>query len=423
MRVDGLTGGLRDTCGSCGTSPLHPVLDLGSTPAANLLPADPAEQQPRYPLGLAVCERCWLVQQTGIVPDRDLYGPGYAFYSAASLPKQQYHRDLARRLLTDHGDLARRFTVEVACNDGDLLRHFRDVGCPTLGVDPAVGPAAQATDRGLTVCHEPFTTALAGQVVDHRGQAGLLIANHVAAHVSDLDDFFGGVDVLLAVDGVAVVEVQYLLDLLVGNQIDHVYHEHRYHFSVSSLAAVTGRHHLFPAAVRRTPAQSGSISVTLTRDPTPRGVAQVLDGERWLRSPAAYHGLQDRAHHIRTVLGNLLADEADAGRTVAGYACPAKAATLLNWCGIGPETVPYVVDTTPYKQGRYIPGTGIPIVGRAWDGAAANLYTRTVPAGRDLPDTWLLLAWNYLADVLRREHEFTADGGRWLVPIPVPVIL
>jgi hypothetical protein len=414
----------RDVCGGCGSTNLDTVLDLGKTPPANTLPANPNDPEVFYPLQLGVCATCWLVQQMEIVPDADLYSADYAFYSSASLPKQQYHRDLARRLLRDHPAQARRLTVEVACNDGDLLRHFRDVGCRTLGVDPAAGPASQAANRGLTVQVSPFNAGLAGALRDKHGPAGLLIANHVVAHVVDLDDFFTGVDTILdSADGVAVVEVQYLMDLLVGNQLDHVYHEHRYHFSLSALAAVAGRHRLRVLDVRHTPAQSGSINVTLGRDGDgSAAVARMLDSERWLRHGSAYQSLQGRAEHIRHQLLGLLDDEVRAGHRIAGYAAPAKATTLLNWCGIGPDVLEYVVDTTPYKQGRFIPGVHVPIVGRQWDGAARDLYEPTQAAGRELPDTWLLNCWNYAADVLRREQAFTAGGGRWIIPIPVPTL-
>lgn len=415
----------RETCGGCGSARLDTVLDLGKTPPANTLPVSPADAETFYPLQLGVCPDCWLVQQMELVPDAELYSADYAFYSSASLPKQQYHRDLSRRLLREHPEQARRLTVEIACNDGDLLRHFRDVGCPTLGVDPAPGPARHARDRGLDVRVAPFDVGLAQRIRDERGPAGLLIANHVVAHVVDLDGFFAAAGTVLHdADGVAVVEVQYLMDLLVGNQLDHVYHEHRYHFSLSALAAIAGRHRLQVTDVRHTPAQSGSINVTLARHgPQSAAVVRMLDSERWLRDWSAYQSLQGRAEHIRFQLLRLLDDELSAGHRVAGYAAPAKATTLLNWCGIGPDVVEYIVDTTPYKQGRYTPGTHVPIVGREWSGAARDQYEPTRPVGRDLPDTWLLLAHNYLAGILRRERTFLGAGGKFVVPIPVPILL
>jgi SAM-dependent methyltransferase len=407
----------RERCAGCGGADLTMVLDLGLTPPANLLPASPGDPETFWPLQLGVCPTCWLVQQLEIVPDEVLWSADYAFYSGASGPKVAYHQDLSERLLTAWPKQARRLTVEVACNDGDLLRHFADAGCTVLGVDPAPGPARVARERGLPVYGAPFTTALADTLRGEHGPAGLIIANHVVAHVVDLDDFLTGITLLLAPDGVVVFEVQYLMDLIVGNQLDHVYHEHRAHFSLTSLAAVCARHDLHVAGVRHTPAQSGSISVTLTRQPVDDPhVNRMLTAERWLLGMSAYTSLQGRADHIRGQLLTLLDEEAVAGRRVAGYAAPAKATTLLNWCGIGPSTLRYVLDTTPYKQGRYTPGTHIPIVARR---APGGLGGRPMEAA----DTYLMLAWNYAGDVLRREYRFTAAGGHWIVPIPVPIRL
>jgi novobiocin biosynthesis protein NovU/D-mycarose 3-C-methyltransferase len=253
----------------------------------------------------------------------------------------------------------------------------------------------------------------------------VVIANHVLAHVADPHDFLRGVSTLLAQDGIAVIEVQYLADLLIGNQLDHVYHEHRFHFSLSSLVGLASWHGLHVNDVAHTPAQSGSISIILSRR---RGMStqatRMISSEGWLESPAAYQDMQDRAEHIRFRLLNLVGEELAAGRRLAGYGAPAKATTLLNWCEFGPDVIEYVIDTTPAKVGRFVPGTGIPIVGRKPEMGAAAQYGMFVPDGRELPDTYLLSVWNYLADVLRRERDFLAvHGGRFIVPIPVPVIL
>jgi len=400
----------RKTCGGCGSDEnLETFLDLGETPLANSYPKTSTELEPFYPLKLGVCTECWLVQQMEVVPDERLFAVDYGFYSGASFVKTEYHRDLADRLMATHGDQARRLTVEIACNDGDLLQHLRDAGCRTLGVDPASGPVAVARERGLDVILNSFGARLAGEIRAAHGAAGLIIANHVVAHVADLDDFFSGVAALLAVDGALVVEVQYLVDLLVGNQYDHVYHEHRYHFSVSSLEQVAQRYGLYVHSVRHTPAQSGSISVVMGRTPI---VSAELDRirltESWLRDPKAYHGFQGRVEHIRMQLLELVSTERRAGRRVAGYAAPAKATTLLNFCGIGPDTLEFVVDTTPQKTGLLIPGVHVPII---------------APSGYEVPDTFILLAHNYAAGIMRREREFAAAGGRFIIPVPVPVLL
>jgi len=395
----------RTACGGCGSGNLEVALDLGSTPLANTMPTSPDGEQ-RWPLRLGVCTRCWLVQQLALPPDDLVYGDDYAFYAGTSPGKVAYDAELARRLLTEHGPQAHRLTVEVGVNDGDFLRHFADADCPVVGVDPSGGPAKMAASRGLPVLVEPFGVATARRIVEQSGQAGLIVANHVAAHVVDIHDFFEGFAVLLDQDGRAVVEVQYLVDLLVGNQLDHVYHEHRYHWTVGTLSGVVNQHGLRVADVRHLPdVQSGSISVTLVHA---RGQDPPLNSEEWLRRWSTYRSLQSRADYIAVLLRALLEREKIAGHEVAGYAAPAKATTLLNFARIGTDLLPYVADRTPAKQGRYVPGTGIPIA---------------APGDRPDPDVWLVLAHTYLGEILRRESAFTAGGGRWMVPIPIPAML
>lgn len=375
----------RARCGGCGSGALDIVLDLGSTPLADRFPASPDEDEPRYPLRLAVCGSCWLLQLLDVVPDGVLWDAEYAFVTGASPASREYFRDWAAWA----APMASGLTVEVACNDGTLLRHFRG---PVLGVEPAAGAAAEARAAGIAVREALFTEAEAEIIRADHGPAGLVIACNVAAHAADPLDFLRGVRCLLAGDGRAIIEFQDAAELVAGCQFDHVYHEHRFFFSVDSFAATAARAGLAVTDVMRTPAQGGSLRVTLRPGPAVSRPAV----EPWLRDRAAYVTLQARAGYIRSRLRRALDAEHVAGRVTAGYGATAKSCTLLNWCGIGPRDLAFVADLTPGKQGRYTPGTGIPVVA----------------PGRD-PDTWLLLAWNYLAAVLRREHAFT---GRWLVP-------
>jgi ribosomal protein S27AE len=389
----------RTHCGGCGSTYLQPFLDLGSSPLADRFPATADQPEDRYPLQLAVCTSCWLVQLTEIVPDGLLYGDDYAFFTGSSPSAVSYFADYAAQLKQQF-NLDGKFLVEIACNDGTMLAEH---DCRTLGVEPAAGPAAAARAKGLTVMHEPFGLETARRIVAGYGAADVVVANNVAAHVSDLHDFFAGMEHLLAPDGVAVVEVQYLADLLTGGQFDHVYHEHRYYFTADSLARVAGRHGLAVRSVTQTPAQGGSIRVTFGR-----WQPMELSEPAWLRQPSTFLSLQGRVEHVRTRLLALLDEQITAGRKVAGYAASAKSATLLNYCGIGPDRLDHIVDTTPHKIGRYAPGSKIPV---------------TAPSDRAEPDVYLLLAWNYLPGVLRRERGFIDRGGRFLVPIPYPVLL
>jgi SAM-dependent methyltransferase len=393
----------RTTCSACGHVELDTFLNLGDSPIADAYTATPDEPVERYPLEVAVCAKCRLVQLLEVVDHETLFGTGYSFYSSASPPLSAYHAAYARDVHARHPELVARGVLEVGCNDGDLLRHFSDV--TAIGVDPAAGPAGVARHRGLEVLVRPFGLQAAHDIRDRRGRQGVVIANHVLAHVADVADVLAGVSALLAPDGIAMVEVQYLPDLLVNNAFDLVYHEHRNFFSLSSLEQAALRHGLYVADAELTDRQGGSLRVTFrTRHNVyPQRVGEILRSERWLNSFAAYDGMQGRAERVRARLWDVLAAERAAGRLVAGYGAPAKATTLLAFCGIGRETIPWVVDTTAAKQGRHIPGTGIPIV---------------APAVAPHADTYLNLAWNYSRQIMRNN-----PGHRWIIPIPAPVVL
>lgn len=401
----------RTACGSCGSDDLLSFLDLGSTPIADAYVTTPHEVTERHPLELAVCTSCWLVQLLEVVDHKTLFGTGYSFYSSASAPLSAYHERYARDVLRRHGELARRFTVEIGCNDGDMLRHFDAAGCRTLGVDPARGPTDVAGDRGLRTIVTSFGAEVAIAVRDEEGPAGIIIANHVLAHVEDVADVLAGVAKLLADDGLAFIEVQYLPDLLLNNAFDLVYHEHRNFFSLSSLEQAAARWGLHIIDAELTDRQGGSLRVALTHARRPRAyVDDIRTSESWLTQPGAYAGFQGRVERVRSRLLDLIHTERGAGRRIVGYGAPAKATTLLNFCGLDAELIDRVTDTTAAKQGRYIPGTGLRIV------APGEVKTDEV-------DTYLLLAWNYTSQILRNHTFFTQTGGRWILPLPVPVLL
>lgn len=381
-------------CRSCQSTDLLDFLDLGRTPLADAFPRDDKEPEKRYRLGLMVCLSCWLVQNTTTVPDEELWTGDYGFYTGASPSSVAYFAEYARWVKDRCGD--KGFVVEIASNDGTLLRHFDDA----LGVEPSSNVAKAS---GLPTLVAPFGRKVAAAI---GRKADIVIANNVVAHVADLDDFLGGIADLLSHRGVAFIEFQYVGDLIAGNQFDHVYHEHRSFFGVRSLDAALKPHGLIIGSVMHTPAQGGSLRVTVVHGDSPsrenRGWYQA---EKWLTQLPTYQSFAGRIEYLRHRLVSLIDEEWHAGRSVAGYAASAKSTTLLNYCGIGPDRLRSIVDLTPTKIGRVTPGTHIPIV------------------AEDSVDTYLLLAWNYLAGILSREHSFRARGGRFIVPIPMPVIL
>lgn len=400
----------RESCGSCHSTDLIEVLDLGTSPLANDFPHSAAEAlaQTRYPLGLVACSQCSLLQLTEIVDDDKLWGGDYGFYTGSTWVAVQQQQAYADDLLWRYRDLTSGLVVEVACNDGSMLSRFKEAGCRTLCVDPAQGPGAVARKAGLEVIGRGFGLAVAEQILDSHGYASLIVANNVIAHVADLDDFIAGLAALLSPQGRMVVEFQYAADLVTGNMVDHVYHEHRSFFSLASLNHALGRHDLKALDVEQTAPQGGSLRVHIGRvsDEVVNGnVTLLLLEERWMLDPGSLAGMQGRASRIRHRLRDLLWEQSRAGKRVAGYGASGKSTTLLNYCEIGPELVQYFVDSTPTKHGRFTPGTGIPIIDPRSDSRA--------------PDVYFLTVHNYAGPIMRKEQ----FAGQWLIPIPIPVML
>lgn len=401
----------RTVCSGCGYDDLQLFLDLGFSPIADAYTSSANEVSNVYPLQLAVCTGCWLVQLLEVVDHDVLFGTGYSFYSSASPPLSQYHQAYATDVLNTHGKLAESLTLEIGCNDGDMLRWFAKNNCKTIGVDPAGGPVVAARERGLHVWNVAFNEHVACSMLNDIGPAGVVIANHVLAHVEDVSSVLAGIAKMMGPDGIAMIEVQYLPDLLLNNAFDLVYHEHRNFFSLSSLEKVAQRHGLYPVDVELTDRQGGSIRVTFARNRRhSSSVDAVRASEDWLRKPSAYDGLQGRVERIRARLRDIVMKELHDGATIAGYGAPAKATTLLNFCGIDNSMLEFVIDTTKAKQGRYIPGTGLRIV-PPQDVSLTDI------------DACVLLSWNYAQQIIRNNESFLQTGGKWIIPIPAPVII
>lgn len=396
----------RTTCGGCNRSPLEVILDLGETPLADSFPSNPGETYRTWPLQLAVCVSCWLVQLTEVVPDHLLFGKDYSFFSGSSPSLVTHLKSFAEWAKRRFPDQVNRGVVEIACNDGTLLKEFQQPYRPVLGIDPAGPPALAAREAGVTVIQEAFNSRVADVIMPNNG---LVIANNVLAHVADLNDFVAGISTLVNNHGVFVGEFQYLPDLLTGNAFDMVYHEHRSFLSLSSLEPVFRTNGLTITEAHPQKTQGGSMRIVARRS-KPGVESANLWSEQWLRSFTAYEGLQGRVEHIRNKLWDLLNERRD--KVIAGYAASAKSTTLLNYCGISRDVLPYIVDTTPYKIGKYSPGTDIPII------SPEEEWWNHEPA-----DAYLLLVSNYLGGVLRREMKKTSKLPEFIVPLPTPAVI
>jgi hypothetical protein len=393
---------------SCGHEGRY-VLDLPATPLADSFTDTPNAPAPRYPLGLKYCENCTMVENTTFVDDDVLFGQDYAFFSGGSPALVNYFGIYADWIKQNFPDQIKHGVVEIASNDGTLLEHFRDG--PHLGIDPAGPPSHFAESIGLTVLNEPFTQRLAIALPQNQ----LVIANNVIAHVTNLDDFLAGVAWLVGDTGRAVFEFQYLPDLLLGNQFDLVYHEHRRFLALTSLHSSVKSHGLAIVDAMLTPTQGGSIRVVLA--PTYMKLKRTVRanaltaGEFSLWDLATFTDFAARVASISVRLHLMVEELVTDGYDVALYGAPAKATTLLYQTDLA-RHLNYAVDLTPYKLGKYMPGTDIPVIG------PVDEQQRD-----DKADAYVLAIPNYLGSVIRRERSFLVRGGKFVVPLPKPVII
>jgi SAM-dependent methyltransferase len=408
----GAIDGLR--CLACGSSAVLPFLDLGSTPVANALLASPDDPAPRYPLGVGVCPACSLVQLLQRLPARAVFGADYPYYSSVSRALDVHSRAHCADLLQAGRLGSAAFVVEVASNDGYLLRHLLPHTGRVLGIEPSPGPAQAAEDAGIPTVRAFLSPLVARELVEQHGRADVVLANNVMAHVPDLRGFVEALAILLADDGVVQVENPWIGWLLEHVEFDTIYHEHYSYFAtaaVDRLMSSVGLHlndvDAFPAL------QGGTLRWTCSRRPgrTPELEAHLADeAERGLTGTAPHLAFADRVRdlqaELRRVLQRLKAD----GATVAAYGAAAKGATLLNSTGIGADVIDYVVDLNPHKQGRWLPGCGLLV-----EHPDVLLERR--------PSHVLVLAWNYVDEVRMQQSAYEQGGGRWVVPVPWPTVL
>ncbi len=408
-------------CGSCGAG-LVPVLSLGDQPLANALLTRETldDPEPRFPLTLAICPACGLVQITEPVPPEQMFRE-YAYFSSVSEAFVEHARLSANRMISTRQLTRDSLVVEIASNDGYLLQHYAAVGIPVLGIDPARNVASAAMARGVPTVAEFFDPELARKLVDSGQSADVVHANNVIAHVPDLDGFVAGIGLILKPDGVAVIETPYVRDLVERLEFDTIYHEHRYYHSLSALERIFDRAGLAVVGVERLPVHGGSLRIfvrhsgasgSVGADGSSEAVAALLEEERvlGLTTPAYFLEFATRVETLGRKLLALIGELRTEGRTVAAYGAAAKGTVLLNAFGIGTETIDFVADRSPYKEGRFMPGVHIPIV----------------PAERlvgAMPDVCLLLAWNFADEILAQQTEYRERGGRFLIPIPDPQLV
>ncbi|MER7864655.1 class I SAM-dependent methyltransferase [Amycolatopsis japonica] len=400
------------TCRLCGSAHLASVVDLGATPPCErfLTAEQLQEPEPTYPLHLRVCTECWLAQIPPLITPEETFTE-YAYFSSYSASWVDHAKTFVDGAVERLGLDGSSFVVEVASNDGYLLKHVVAQKIRCLGVEPSVNVGQAARDAGV-----PTKTAFLGPesgraVREEHGPADLVVANNVYAHIPDIIGFTHGLRALVADDGWVSIEVQHLLTLIQENQYDTIYHEHFQYYTVESARRALARGGLSVVDVELLPTHGGSIRLwarpdAVASEPSER-MMQVLDAEKaaGLHEMSGYTEFSERVTKVRLELNKFLTDAALEGKTVVGYGAPGKGNTLLNHCGIRPDVLRYTVDRNPYKHGRFTPGTRIPI-----------LPPERIEADR--PDYVLVLPWNLRKELTAQLSFVDEWGGKLVFPIP-----
>ena len=400
------------SCRFCGTLLRHVFVDLGMSPLCEsfLSAQELNRMEPFYPLKVWVCDRCFLVQLEEYVSPAEIFTE-YAYFSSYStswLAHARAYADMATQRFA-LGSASR--VVEIASNDGYLLQYFVEKGIPVLGVEPAANVAKAAIERGVPTVVRFFGRQTAAELSTDNGQADLIVGNNVLAHVPDINDFVAGLAVLLAPSGVITMEFPHLLRLIEGNQFDTIYHEHFSYLSFLTVGDIFAAHGLRLFDVEELATHGGSLRIFACHDgdgrPTePRAQAlAAAEQEQGFRSLDRYLSFAPRVHETKRALLDVLIDARNKGRSIAGYGAPGKGNTLLNYCGIRTDFLDYTVDRNPYKHGKYLPGTHIPIF-------APEKLRET------RPDFVFLLPWNLEAEIVEQLSYVREWGGQFIVPIP-----
>jgi SAM-dependent methyltransferase len=401
-------------CRHCGSDLSLSLLDLGSAPPSNAYLSASALRAPEtwYPLRLLVCEGCWLVQTEDHAGREALFTEDYAYFSSFSSSWLAHARAYVEAMRARFGLGAGSLVSEIAANDGYLLQYVQQAGIPCYGVEPTAGTAAAARRLGIDIVERFFGTALARELAQQGRQVDLVAANNVLAHVPDINDFVAGFALLLKPHGVATFEFPHLLRMLRENQFDTAYHEHYSYLSLSAVQRIFEANGLAVFDVEEHPTHGGSLRVfAQRRDGGPHAVAARVaellqrEVEAGLTSASGYADFQARTDRVKDDFMAFLIDAKRQGKTVAAYGAAAKGNTLMNYAGVRPDLLAFVVDRNPAKQHKFMPGSRIPIVAETQLRAAR-------------PDYVVLLPWNLRTELVEQLEYVRGWGGRFVTAVP-----
>lgn len=400
-------------CRHCGSPLDHVFLDLGFAPPSNayLVADDLGRPEKYFPLKVLVCHECWLVQTEDYAQVNELFSDDYAYFSSTSKSWLAHAERYAREINEDLALGRQSLIVEIASNDGYLLKNFVDMGIPCLGIEPTASTAQAAESLGVPVLREFFSHAFAERLAAEGRQADLIIGNNVYAHVPDINDFTRGLKTALKSGGTITLEFPHLKQLIEHAQFDTVYHEHFSYLSLYTVRRIFATTGLRVFDVKILPTHGGSLRVfgchaDDLRNETP-AVASLLELEHkaGLQSLDTYQGFQARADDIKNELLAFLLEQRRSGRKVVAYGAAAKGNTLLNYAGVKPDLLPFVCDASSAKQGKFMPGSHIPIL-------APNVLAET------RPDFMLILPWNIVEEVVEQNRALHSEGTRFVTAVP-----
>lgn len=407
----------KDTCLICNSKDVTRYLSLGESAFANsyVKKRELHNREPKAPLDVYFCNNCKLVQLLDIV-DRGLLFKTYYYFSSTSPVLVNHFESYAKDVVSMFPSQSKKLIIDIGSNDGILLKPFKDLGCDVLGIDPAVNISKQMKKSDIETLWEFFGSSLVPTIQKKYKKPGIICANNVLAHTDMIHDILEGVRLLLDETGIFIFEVQYIRDLLNKNEFDNTYHEHICYYSLMPIIYLLNMHNMSVFDVKHVETHGGSLrvfaSLATSKIPVSSSVEEMLNQEKeaGLDTLETYLKFAKIPSQNKNTLRKMLLQLKHKNKKIVGYGAPAKAATLLQYCQIGPEIIDYITDAAPSKQGLFLPGVHIPIV------SPSVLSSNT-------PDYIVVLAWNYAENIIKKESWFRKNGGKFIIPVPTPRIL